>query len=218
MTGLGKGLLLTACGLVVAGVASAAVPNRANSSFPASGITITGRNAANSPQEDAIGAFTVTVRDINNTVINGATVAVNFAGCTPDIRVSSVQSFTGLTVTCPTKVVSATTNALGVATFRILGGAVNSGNSPGATFDCGVISANGVFLNNVTVAVIDQTGNLNGALANDVSVVVSDILNGATVGRSDFTFNDALQANDLALMAGYVLSNRSAQNTGTACP
>jgi hypothetical protein len=218
-----KALLLTALGLMVAGSAFALVPNRANSSFPdgavaGQGITLVGFNAANTPREDAAGEFSVTVRDINNAVISGVKVDIEFGACTPDIRIANTQTFGTTTVDCLTKKVSQVTNVLGVATFRILGGASNAGNSPGAAINCGAISAEGVFFSNVTIAAMDQTGGLNGVLANDLSVVVSDILNGASVGRSDFNFNDLLQANDLSVHVGYVLSNRSSAGTLSACP
>jgi hypothetical protein len=223
MTGLvRKALLLTALGLMVAGSAFALVPNRANSSFPPNGITLVGFNAANTPREDVAGEFSVTVRDINNAVLSGATVDIAFGACTPDIRIANTQTFGTTTVDCVAKKVSQVTNVLGVATFRILGGASNAGNSAGAGFECGVISSEGVFFNNVTVAAFDQNAGsiLNGAIANDISVVVSDVLGNSTAGRSDFNFNDAVQANDISFEVNDVLSNRSLSNVGAAnaCP
>jgi hypothetical protein len=79
-----------------------------------------------------------------------------------------------------------------------------------------------VFFNNVTVAAFDQNAGsiLNGAIANDISVVVSDVLGNSTAGRSDFNFNDAVQANDISFEVNDVLSNRSLSNVGAAnaCP
>lgn len=217
MTGLGKGLLLSACGLILAGAASAAVPNRANSSFPANGIYVVGNNGAT---VDVLGEFAVTVRDINNTPVPPpATVSVNFGGCTTDIRLAP-QTFAGVSTSgC---VVSAGVNALGVATFRIKGGALNPGNGPGAGFECAVISSNGVFLNNVTVAAFDQTGNLNGVTGGDLASWTADFfaVPQPTVGRSDYNFDDLITGGDLAVWAGDFFSNRSLSNGGilAGCP
>lgn len=228
MTGLGKGLLLSACGLIIAGAASAAVPNRANSSFPANGIYLVGNNAGGTV--DIFGEFSVTVRDINNNpvVTPPAVVSVNFGGCTTDLRLSS-QTFPG--VSSAGCVVNATVNGLGVATFRIRGGALNAGNSPGAGFECAVISANGVFLNNVTAAAIDQgpiVGPLTGVTGLDLSILLGDLFtlpSPPAVGRSDYNFSDSVTPLDLSVWVGAffhaaVPAGGSPQNGGVlaGCP
>jgi hypothetical protein len=221
MTGLvRKAILLTVGASFIAGVAAASTPSAANSSFPTTGILLVGRNAANTPNEDSAGEFSVTVKDATNTPIPGATVTVNFNACTPDIRVSRIQSFTGVSVICNgvLGVVSAQTNALGVATLRILGGAQNAGNSPGAAAACAEIRANGVFLSTVEAAAIDQTGGLNGALANDVSVVISDINNANPARRSDFNFSNSVLPNDLSVDIALVNSGRSSSNSAAISP
>lgn len=230
MTGLvRKAILLTGCGMVIAGSAMATVPSAANSAFPLNGILLVGRNNTFAvPQEDVAGEFSVTVRDAGNTVLAGIVVTVNFANCT-DSRVCNPQSFTGVSVAgCPggPAVVSATTNALGVATFRITGGAVNSGNSPSADGDCAELRAQGVLFGTLTVASIDQNSGaiLNGYAANDVSVAISDVLDSPAEydARTDLNFNGADQANDLSLMVSLLLRapQPSANNCGAAqaCP
>jgi len=225
MTGLvRKATLLTGCGVLLAGAALAAVPNRANSNFPgqpgAAGIYLIQHNAVNVPQEDVTGEFSVTVRDISNAPISGATVTVNFSGCTTDIRLCQTQTFTGVSVDCPTKVVSKTTSGLGVATFRITGGAANAGNSAGAGVGCAEIRANGVFLNNVTVAAFDQGGGLNGVTGGDLSLWLSDFfaLPKPYYGRSDYNFGGVVDGGDLSIWLSDFFSNRSLTGCTTACP
>lgn len=189
-----------------------------NSSFPANGIYLVGSNG---PTVDAFGQFSVTLRDINNNPFPPpAAVSIDFGSCT-DIRLAP-QTFGSMTVSgC---VVTALVNQLGVATFRIRGGAVNAGNSPGADFECAVISAvigtYDCFLNNVTVAAFDQTGNLNGVNGGDLSVLLSDLFVGAPVGRSDFNFSDSVTAGDLSTWLSVFFANGSVQNGGVfaGCP
>jgi hypothetical protein len=230
MTGLvRRAILLTGLGLLVAGSAMASVPSAAQSTYPANGILLVGRNNTFAvPQEDVAGEFSVTVRDATPTVLPGVVVTVNFANCT-DSRLCNPQSFPGLSIAgCPggPAVVSATTNALGVATFRITGGSVNSGNSASADADCAELRAQGVFFNTLTVASIDQNAGaiLNGYAANDISVAVADVLDNPPEmdGRTDHNYSGADQANDLSIMVGLVLRNPqpSANNCGaaSACP
>jgi hypothetical protein len=210
MTGLGKGLLLSACGLIIAGAASAAVPNRANSTRPP-GITlvgkgvngrVTGSQLFGGTDIDPRGEFSVTVRDINNVPVGPpATVSVDFGACDPDIRIAA-DTFGSMTVTgC---VVTAPVNALGVATFRIRGGANNSGDSPGAPPLCAVMTANGVFFDNLTVATADQNSQ-GGVTAGDLGLLISDFFANpaptpADVGRSDFNFDGVISGTDLGLL------------------
>ncbi|HYM82278.1 MAG TPA: hypothetical protein VEY91_12820 [Candidatus Limnocylindria bacterium] len=207
----------------------AGIPCATQSTFPANGILLVGRNdGLASPREDVAGEFQVIARDCGATLLPGVIVAVSFANCT-DSRVCNPQTFPGLSVAgCPggPAVVYATTNELGVATFRITGGAINSGNSPSADADCAELRLEGVLLGTLTVASIDQNPGspLNGYVANDLSVAVSDVLDSPAEmdGRSDVNFNGQDQANDLSLMLSLLLrpGNPSANNCGaaSACP
>jgi hypothetical protein len=224
MTGLvRKAILLTVGGMFIAAVSMASTPSATNSSFPANGINLVGKKLTNTPQEDVVGEFSATIRDGSNLPIPGATVTVNFNACTPDIRISRIQTFAGVSVICNgvLGVVSAQTNALGVATFRILGGASNSGNSAGAVGSCAELRANGVFLSNLKVSAMDQSSAalLNGANPADLAVAVTDILAVGSQGRSNFDFSATpLNPADLAVMVNYVLSTRSETNSAAVCP
>jgi hypothetical protein len=222
MTGLvRKAILITVGASMYAGAAMAVTPSAANSSFQTTPIALVGRNAANTPAEDSFGQFAVTVRDAGNVPIQGATVTVNFNACTPDIILSRVQSFTGVSVLCngARGVVSGQTNSLGVVTFRILGGADNnSGNEPGATTACAELRANNVFFTNLAVAALDQTNNLDGVLPGDLSVLITDINQGNLARRSDVNLDGVVNPGDVGVMINHVNAGRSSQNTVALCP
>jgi len=222
MTGLvRKAILITVGASMYAGAAMAVTPSAANSTFSTTPIMITGRQSANTPAEDVRGQFAVTVRDGSNIVIQGATVTVNFNACTPDIILSRIQSFTGVSVLCNgvRGVVSAQTNNLGVATFRILGGADNnSGNEPGNLGTCAEMRANGVFFTNLAVSAPDQTNNLDGVSGGDLSLVITDTNQNNLSRRNDMNKDGVVDPNDLGTMITITNQNASAQNTAALCP
>ena len=213
-------LVLGVC--VVAGSARAQTPSAACSTFPTNGIRLVGRNFANTPPEDVVGEFSVTVMGGSPcVVIPGATVTIDFSGCAPDIILSRIQTFTGVSVFCngPSGLITASTNGLGVATFRILGGAINNlGNMAGNPNVCAEIRCNAVFFADVEVAAFDQTANLNGVNPGDLAVVISDINHSNLARRSDFNLNGAVNPADLSAMVTVLLSGTSAQNTSAVCP
>lgn len=226
MSTLRRGITGAASGAAIAVLVAAcqcsealAVCDHANSTFPANGIYVVGSNGST---VDPLGEFSVTLRDRNNNPIPPpATVSIDFAFCT-DIRLAP-QTFGSITVSgC---VVTAPVNDLGVARFRIRGGAVNSGGSPGAGFECAVITNSTVdcsYLNNVTVAAFDQTGNLNGVTGGDLAAWTADFFAAPqpVVGRSDYNFDDAITGGDLAIWVRAFFAGGSAQNGGVAasCP
>ncbi|HYM80450.1 MAG TPA: hypothetical protein VEY91_03440 [Candidatus Limnocylindria bacterium] len=198
------------------------IPSPIHSTYPQKSITLVGRNDSNTPAEDSAGEFMVIVRNTDGFPSPGAEVTINFSNCTPDILVSDIQTFPGLSVTCdgagPT--VRAFANGQGVVWLRILGAAVNAGNSPGAGPDCAVLRAQGVFFNTLTIAAFDQNSSAvqNGVRANDVAVVISDVLAKVVVGRSDFNHDEVVQIDDVPILISTLLSGRSAQNVASICP
>jgi hypothetical protein len=228
MTGLvRKAILITVGASMYAGAAMAITPSAANSNFPApnSTIMITGKKSTNAPAEDARGQFSVTVRDGSNLVIQGATVTLNFNACTPDIILSRIQSFAGVSILCNgvRGVVSAQTNNLGVATFRILGGSNNvlplaGGNNPGNQTACAELRANGVFFTNLAVSAPDETNNLNGVNGGDLGVLISDINHGNLAFRDDVNKDGAVNPGDVGTMITIVNQDASGENTAALCP
>ena len=180
---------------------------------------VVGSNSANAPAEDVAGEFSATVRDCSNLPIAGATVTVEYGGCGPDLTLSAIQTFPGISFDCATKTVSVITNQLGVAIFRVLGGARNDvGNVPGNLTSCAVIRVDGVFLATSPVAALDQAGHLDGVKPNDLSVVITDINMGNTARRDDINLDGAITPVDVATMISYVNQGRSTENTGAICP
>jgi hypothetical protein len=189
------------------------------SSFSTTPHLLVGRNPANSPAEDVRGDFTITVRNDANAVIPGVPVTLNFGTCSPDIVLSAIQTFPGVAIDCATKTVTVITDALGRATFRILGGANNpSGNAPGTSSACVELRGNGEFFANLQVAAIDQVGNLDGVHPNDLSVLISDINLGSIAERDDVNLDGVVNPGDLGAQITYVNQGRSAENTGSLCP
>ncbi len=218
MTGLvRKATLLTVCGLFVAGAAMAGVPSPANSSKPAC-IAVVGTTTG---VVDPAGQFTVTVKDLANNPIQNSQVVIDFSSeyAVPDVRIGSTQPFAGLTVDCTAKTVRALTNASGVVTFRIVGGAQNSGNSPGVGAGGAKVFADGVLLGSVTVEAFDQDG-VSGVGANDLSAWLGDkFATGAPYyGRSDYDCNASVGANDLSVWLAVKFAAGSSASAAAYCP
>lgn len=220
MTGLvRKATLLVLCGVLFAVAANAGVPSASNSIKP-SCIALVGTKSG---VVDPVGQFTVTVKDLANNVIANSTVVVDFSqeyGPSPaDCRIGNAQPFAGVTVDCTAKTVRATTNISGVATFNIVGGAQNAGNSPGRGAGGGKIFADGVFLSNVTVQAFDQDG-VGGVGANDLSAWLGDkFAPGAPYfGRSDYDCNASIGANDLSVWLGVKFASNSTSSAAVYCP
>ena len=103
------------------------------------------------------------IRDWGCNPLANVVVRLDFSNCYAggDIRLASTQPFPGLTLDCGLHTVSATTNASGIAVFRILGYsnvlAPNAGPT-GAGEGCAVIWADNVPLGSYSVATPDLNG------------------------------------------------------------
>jgi hypothetical protein len=219
MTGLvRKATLLVLCGVLFAVAANAGVPSASNSTKPAC-IALIGTKSG---VADPVGAFTVTVRDLANNPIANSTVVVDFSSeysAPADCRIGNAQPAAGLTVDCTAKTVRATTNGAGVASFNIVGGAQNAGNSPGRGAGGGKLFADGVFLANVTVQAYDQDG-VGGVGANDLSAWLGDKFGAGApyYGRSDYDCNGSIGANDLSIWLGVKFAANSTSSAAAYCP
>ena len=191
MTGLvRRATLLTAVGLIAAGAASAGVPNAGNTSRPGAVVLVPKDPTA--PLAAAAGLATFTVRDAANNPVPNSVVVVTMSGCTAsEIRLSSNQPHAGVFVNCAAKSVSAVTNGSGVATFRLLGRiAAHPGFASGAAAQCGSVTADGVPLGTIGVAVADQNG-AGGCNSADGSLFLADRDNAAGQNRSRSDYNGA---------------------------
>jgi len=191
MTGLvRKATLLTACGCLVAGAAMAGIPDPANSLL-GTGINLGASN--NVGTVDVRVEKNVTIRDAFNNPIQNSTVVITFTSCTnQDLRLCNDQPHHPGLFNCAAKTVTAVTNASGVATFRIKGGAASGpGNPAGAgSPGCATVQADGVPMGNLLVGAFDNN-NTGGVNAADLSNWLGDrngyIANVANYrSRSDF--------------------------------
>jgi hypothetical protein len=211
MTGLvRKATLLTAAGLLAATAAMAGVPSAANSTTPAC-ITLVG-NTAGIP--DGYGTFTVTVRDLANNPLNGASVVVDLVNCT-DLALCDDQLDGAALVNCIAKTTRKFTDALGQVTFTVLGGSNGGGNAT-TLLGGGRIYANGTLIASPTVSAIDLDG-ASGVGANDLSAWLGDFGSGFAFGRSDYDCSGDIGANDLSLWLGAFGSGASSASCAVSC-
>ena len=207
MTGLvRKATLLTACGLLAAVSAFAAVPSPASSTVPCA-IVLVGHNAG-ATTADPYGQFVVVVKDATNSPLNSATVTVDFSGCCPGIKLSNTQLGAGVSHVANSAVATGLTDVTGTATFRIEGAAAGSSSFITGSSGCANISAtpngsitpvlltNGIDHPTVIVSVPDLAGTVGtaGVDISDLAFFIGDknafAANNANYRqRSDFDFH-----------------------------
>ena len=214
MTGLvRKAMLLTAAGCLIASAAMAGVPSPGNSTSPPC-ISLVG-SLAGTP--DLVGQFTVTVRDLANNPLNGASVVVDFSAAS-DIRICSNQLDAGALVNCAAKTTRKFTNLAGQVTFIVLGGSNGSGNA--TTLLGGArIYANGTLIASPTASVFDLDGS-NGVGINDLSVWLTDFgtTGNPAFGRSDYDCSGTVGINDLSVWLTEFGLGSSAASCAVSCP
>lgn len=167
------------------------------------------------------GEFFVQIKSgpLPSDVIPGASVVIDFSGCSPDIHLCSTQPWTGIMVGCspPVGRIGTVTDATGRAVLRIVGGASNfGGNTPAFPGKCARIFADGVFLGNLNVGAYDQNGS-GGVNPADISVFLDDSLDPDFEGRSDFDCSGAVNPADLSLLLGVALSGTSSTSCSAYC-
>ena len=212
MTGLvRKATLLTAAGLLAASAAMAGVPSAANSVVPAC-VSLVGSSAG---VPDAVGTFSVTVRDLANNPLSGASVVVDISGCS-ELAICQDQLDANATVTCIGKTTRKFTDALGQVTFTVLGG--GNGNPAATLLGGGKIFANGTLIGSPTVAAYNLDGQL-GVAGGDLAVFLGDFASGFNYGRSDFDCSGGIGGGDLSFWLN-TFSNGGSQIfcTTTSCP
>ena len=148
--------LLLAAGLSREALATTPVPSGSTSTIvailPLGGFTAAGA--------DPLCECVMIIRDIQNNPIPSSVVTIDFSACAAgEVRLGSVAHHPGLIVNCAAKTVSAVTNAMGIATFRIIGASnLSSGNEPGVGDWCATVRADGVLLASISVATPDFNG------------------------------------------------------------
>jgi len=227
MTGLvRKATLLGVCGLLIAAVASANVPDPSKSTVP--GFIKVGGAQTTAGVPDPTITYTVTVRDFANNPIAGSNVELNFSNCSDTKLCTAVVA--GQTVDCTNKAVRATTNASGLAIVKVLGGANNPGTSippaiwPGAGLGCVRVYADGIQIGTATAVDYDQNGSVpsgNGVNGLDFSIAKSDVgavgLGAAYKGRTDYDANGAVNGSDLSSLKTIVGNSGLGTGSGAGC-
>jgi len=182
------------------------------------GINLVGATAGIA---DALGQFTIVLRDLAGNPRAGVVVTIDLSGCTPDLRLCSAQSAAGVSVDCTARVIHAQTGGDGQVTLRILSGANNvAGHAPGAGFDCARVSAKSgggeVFLAMVNVGAFDENG-AGGVNVLDISLWMSDAFTAPYVGRSDFDCSHTIDPVDLSQLLQVSLGGGSTQSCAQYC-
>jgi hypothetical protein len=214
MTGLvRKAMLLTAAGCLIASAAMAGVPSPGNSTVPPC-ISLVGSKAG---AADPVGNFTVTVRDLANNPLNGASVVVDLSGCT-DIAICSDQLDAGALVNCAAKTTRKFTNLAGQVSFIVLGGSNGSGNAT-TLLGGAKIYANGTLIGSPTAAAFDLDGSA-GVGINDLSVWLVDFgtIGNPAFGRADFDCSGSVGINDLSVWLVEFGNATSLSSCTVKCP
>jgi len=216
MTGfVRKATLFSACGVLAAATAMAAVPSPATSVCPGCsgpgstrpfikfvGMQAKGGNAAYvgiTPAADP--RVTYTIKDFAGNPVAGSLVEINTTNCT-DLKLCN-RPVTGITQTvdCTNKVIRGTTNALGQVTLIGMGAGLNGGPAtggpppaPGPGLNCVQIVADGIPLANATAVIYDENGaslplaaSRNGTDVVDLSRYGVDQFSGTYYGRADYS-------------------------------
>jgi len=218
-----KAALLGACGLFIASVAGAAVPDPAHSTVPAY-IFSGGVKTSTDPTPDPGIAITIVVRDFLNNPIVGSNVELNYSQCADTKICTAVVA--GTTVDPVSHTIRLQTGAGGIASMTVMGASINvappAANVGGAGAGCIKVYADGIQLAASTSVDLDQNGaaasgaspGVNGA---DVSFVFLDIGRAGTDliyrGRADYSKDGVVNGADAAFY--YPHLSRASANQGS---
>jgi hypothetical protein len=217
-----RALLLSLGGLLLATAAMATPPSPGNSTVPPCISLVGSKNGVPDPS----GTFTVTVRDLANNPQSGATVTIDLQGCT-DLKLCADQLDPNATLLCDAThtQVSKLTNALGQATFIVLG--VSNGYTGGANphtnattlLGGGRIFANLMLIGSPTVSCYDLDGS-QGVGIGDLTAWLIDFgtFNAPPFGRSDYDCSGNVGINDLSLWLTEFGAATSPLPTQPVCP
>lgn len=235
--------VITAAVLVLATLVSiaipamATVPSAANSTIPALlkvggfGSGGPGFTVLAGPPDPTV-AYNVVIRDITNTAIPGASVRIDFTGCS-DFFICTTE-IPGQNHKCPLtdgiKGLEGETNGSGQVTFYTVGASNLTGLvappaiANGAGAGCAAVYANGQFMGFATVAIYDLNGKLSPGGVNglDFAIAKNDV--GATGlgapyrGRTDYDGSGGVNGADLAVLKSIVGCSGLGGCSNQGCP
>ena len=206
-------LTLPALCLGLASSAIAKLPDPASCEVP-DHVVLVARQADGTA--DPFGTFSILIRNLAGNPQPNTYVLLDFTAC-PDLRICSDQGDPNVSVDCSYRSVRAFTGMDGRVTFTIIGSAINSGGSPGATGPNVNVYADGVFLKTIRVAAIDEDG-AGGVDGADLSLFLADYFSGQTFARSDFDGDGVLSGNDLSVWHGVFFGGTSVRSGTPSCP
>lgn len=234
-----KAAFITTIGLLTAAAAMAGVPNAGQSNLnngcslgagcSQEGVLLLGGQNSGGTV-DANCEKSVLVKDAGGNPVANSVVIINFANCYTggDVRISSTQLFAGLTVNCGAHTVSATTNASGIALFRIQGYSnVLAGTAAGAGEGCATVTADGVPLGQYSVATPDMNGanggSALGVTGGDTTLYNANRFGGAGAYRPRANFarsavTQVIDGGDTTIYNKFRFLGGSTTNGATACP
>jgi hypothetical protein len=163
--------------------------------------------------DSVLGHCSVTVRDLANNPLVGSLVAFDFSACT-DLRIAADQHDPRLVTHCEYPMVTALTDAAGVASFTVIGSGIAGPPSPANALR---IYADGVLLGFVSVAVLDRDG-AGGLSGTDLAQWGADFVSGTNPPRADLDGNGTVSGTDLSLFAAAYFSGHNVYSAGTLCP
>lgn len=170
-------------------------------------IRLVGTNPVGVP--DPLGSYTVLGPP-------GAVVVISFAAC-GELNVCSFQGGPGIVVSCAANTISGITNAVGVATFSIVGARIPGGGAA-PIGPCAPVTVDGAPAGVERVAAFDLNG-VGGVTAIDLGIWASDLVSGIAFTRSDYDGNGVIDALDLGIFAAALLGGGSVLSCAAAyCP
>ena len=240
---LHNGMLVAACTIFIASTSNAGIPPTLGD-ISEGGLCI---NVGPMLGSGAAATHPIIVKNIfvfdgTGTPIPGSVVVIDFLDCIDgvgsaiaDIELADAQPFPGLILSCPDKMVTAISNAVGVASFSVVGYATNAGltalspavSDVGHDYKCASVYADGFFLGTLNVGAFDEEGT-GGTNPLDFALLLADRIaflpgpsgTNAYRGRSDYDGNMRIDPVDLATWLAirvYFVSTGSNGISGTAC-
>ena len=185
-------------------------PSPTTSDVPAGIILVGARDGVPDPH----GEFEIVVRDAASNPIPFTNVRIDFSQCL-DVWPSAVQPYPGVSMSCGTRIVTATTDADGRARMILMGSVLY--RTPSSGWQCAQVRADpgNVVIGSVNAACADQDG-IDGVDNRDVNRVLCDQQDADFEGRSDFNTTHSNDFADFGVISGINIGQQSIES-GPRC-